>query len=341
MKKVLVGCLISSITFVLTAGSFLLVDLYYHRRCLQGDLQGPNWRGYRGPVVGRKLPHETRIVMCGGSTTFGYGLRYKEALPYQLEQKLQALLGPQQKVSVINLGYNMEGVYAFYYNLSDFRDLDYDVVILYEGYNDLRIGTTGAYRHSNPIFRLCGYMPVLPMLAREKIMSIRSRGHLDDAYNRKQFVFRLKPTERLHAAVLDNLLAASDGFETALKRLDPGDTLGLDLIQLKNNRWAWYEHFEKRAIEYSLHHHKKVIVMTQPFINKTHREQQAALQAMLASDFKGSNDLLYVNAGEDLDLLDPKLSFDGMHLTAGGCDYLAAKEAPKMRGFISSRRKDS
>ena len=37
----------------------------------------------------------------------------------------------------MNLAYNNEGAYSFRFTLGDYLYLDYDLAILYEGYNDL------------------------------------------------------------------------------------------------------------------------------------------------------------------------------------------------------------
>jgi hypothetical protein len=63
---------------------------------------------------------------------------------------------------VINLGFNNEGAFAFLPTLQDFRYLDYDIVCLYEGYNDLpgdEGPNTAVFRHESPIFRLTGLFP--------------------------------------------------------------------------------------------------------------------------------------------------------------------------------------
>lgn len=75
--------------------------------------------------------------MLGGSTVFGYGVSWNESIPALLEARLREKPGGRP-VSVVNLGYNNEGAYAFVPNLEDFSYLDYDVIVLYEGYNDCR-----------------------------------------------------------------------------------------------------------------------------------------------------------------------------------------------------------
>ena len=66
-----------AVAFVLTAAvgvsALLAFDVYLHHRVQYAA--GVNVWGYRGDVVGRKKPGETRIIVLGGSTAFGTGCR--------------------------------------------------------------------------------------------------------------------------------------------------------------------------------------------------------------------------------------------------------------------------
>ena len=76
---------------LLGISGFFAMDVYVHSRVQ--NLGGVNMWGYRGPAVGSKRPNETRVVMLGGSTAFGYGVPYNEAIPFYLEQMLNATSG--------------------------------------------------------------------------------------------------------------------------------------------------------------------------------------------------------------------------------------------------------
>ena len=137
---------------------------------------GVNVWGYRGPIVGRKRAGEHRIVMLGGSSAFGYGVSTEEAIPAQLQSMLDR--SGSAPFSVVNLGYNNEGAYSLRFTLADYLYLDYDLAILYEGYNDL-IGSSepnfSVFRHESPIFRRTGYLPILPVVFREKAAALLYR----------------------------------------------------------------------------------------------------------------------------------------------------------------------
>src|SRR5262245_36108636 len=122
------------LALVVMVGGLLALDLYAHSRVERSA--GLNWRGFRGPTVGRKLPGELRVAVLGGSTVFGYGVRWDETIPANLERLLNASR-PERPARVVNLGLIGEGAAAFLTTLQDFEDLEFDIVCLYEGYNDL------------------------------------------------------------------------------------------------------------------------------------------------------------------------------------------------------------
>lgn len=147
------------LTVALTVGAFVATvaafDVYLHRRYFRTG--GYNFQGYRGNAIGGKTPGERRLVMLGGSVAFGYGVDVDETIPANLQRILHDR-------TVINLGWNSEGAYAFRPTLEDYAGLQYDQVILYSGYNDLGPHNTQVFRHESPIFLLTGYLPILPII---------------------------------------------------------------------------------------------------------------------------------------------------------------------------------
>src|ERR1043166_6303354 len=130
---------VACVAIVCVAASILLaLDIYVHHR-VQYDA-GFNIWGYRGDPVGRKHAGETRIIVLGGSTAFGYGLRWYESWPYYLEQKIRRAHAGGA-VTVVNLGIPTDSARTFVSTLDDYAYLDADIVMLYEGYNDLGFDT--------------------------------------------------------------------------------------------------------------------------------------------------------------------------------------------------------
>ena len=209
-KKLVFALLAMSLSIVGALVLLLVADLVLHYRAERSA--GLNRYGYRGPVVPRKQPGELRVVMLGGSTVFGYGVSWNESIPSQLEPRLQQRLG--RPVKVVNLGFNNEGAFAFVPNLEDFEYLDYDVIVLYEGYNDLP-GDEGpnrsVYRRDSAVFRAVGYYPILPLyldgegddaaLRQRSQRGVRRRRALETKI--KQVVFRPGLAKRTSAGALE------------------------------------------------------------------------------------------------------------------------------------------
>lgn len=178
------------------------------------------------PSVG-KGPNERRLVVVGGSTAFGFGVRWYEAFPAQLEQLLNQPSSADptpSPVSVVNLGYNNEGAFSFRYTLADYEYLNYDVALLYGGDNDIGFFTNyqatnrQIYRHDSLVFRLTGYFPMLPVVMREKAMAIRYNGHLEDAYRGTPTVFRPSMAQRSAAALLESAANISASLDRPAPR---------------------------------------------------------------------------------------------------------------------------
>jgi len=93
-----------------------------------------NSLGFRGPEIStKKRPGVVRIVTLGGSSTFGTQVSDDEAWPRQLERRLG------RDFEVVNLGVpgygTVENLIQTAFVLSD---LNPDIAIYYEGWNDLR-----------------------------------------------------------------------------------------------------------------------------------------------------------------------------------------------------------
>ena len=105
-----------------------------------------NSAGMRGPeVTPQKPPEGFRVVCLGGSTTQGY-FEDSDTYPRQLEGLLRRAL-PGRTVEVLNAGVQGYSTAESLINLQ-FRLLPYrpDVVIVYQGMNDLKASLTPGFR---------------------------------------------------------------------------------------------------------------------------------------------------------------------------------------------------
>ena len=277
-------------------------DLYLHRK------HGINLSGYRGPSVGRKEPGEKRIAMLGGSTTWGFGLRAGQSVPAQLQQMLNN--DGQSKINVLNLGFNGEGAYSFTQTLNDYDYLNADLVIFYSGYNDVHGPNYFNSRHRSPVFAWTGYLPLLPSFTIDKL-TVWKRETFDKD---KRVVFT--PPKANQQSRYDALRQQLKEIETS----PPGDPSATGCSQ----RWQFYCDRIVTATELALAKGERVLVVTEPYIVDAHVQQQSELARLLKSRFAAEPRVRYVNLGETIDLRDPSLCWDGMHLTEEGNRRIAA-----------------
>jgi hypothetical protein len=331
-KRVVFALIAMTLATVVCAGLLVGVDIYLHGRYQKSA--GYNVWGYRGPSVGKKKPGEYRVVMSGGSSAFGYGSNWDEAIPAQLERMLHASAG-LPPVSIVNLGYNNEGAYSFKFTLEDYLWLDYDAAMLYEGYNDIMNDETQpnmqVFRHQSPVYRLTGYLPIFPIIFREKAASLLTGGGAGAAYDGTKTVFKPGMAARGAAAALNAVTGATDALDRQLERVTAAQprTIAVDQTTGCQSPWQSYCQSVKAAVDFALAHGKRVLVIGQPHFPKDHTRyvrhlaQQHELAGMIERQYAGNTEVRYVDLGDVVDLSDVSKSFDGMHLTPPGNTLVA------------------
>ncbi len=345
-KRVLFAFGAASLSAAVVAALMLGADAYLHAR-VQCD-GGVNVWGYRGPTVGRKAANEVRVAVFGGSTAFGYGVRCDEAFPYYLQSLLNQQSRDNRRYVVVNLGAPAQGAFGFQFDLVDYAYLQFDVAILYEGYNDLGAVdlpnavpprdsvNTLLWRRQSPVFRAAGYLPVLPLVFREKAMQIRSGGHLDAAY-RGQVAFTPGLAAAASADALQTAAAIADSVGKAIGHLTGDPALAAQRGSLDTKTWRHYTDNVLTAVRIARARSVKIIVVTQPYASDTHVAQQRALAAALASAFGGDRGVMYINLGTAVDLRDRTIAYDGLHLVPRGNERIAERLVTPVLAITSSR----
>ena len=331
-KRIVFALVAMSMSFGVILTGLLAADLYAHRRVERSA--GFNRYGYRGSVVGRKSDGGTRIVMLGGSTVYGFDVEYDEALPVQLERQLSAVV---PGVDVVNLGFSGAGVVTFVPNLRTYEYLDYDVVVLYEGYNDIlgdAAPNTLQKRHDSPLFRLTGYYPILPQVLREKA------GFLTEGRRAERATFRPGLANRTSASALLATSAIAETLGRQLDRLvDPVQTG--PVTSGCGAPWAFYCSHVAAAVRYAVDHGKLVLVVGQPLMRygqeERHASQQRALAEMLARDFPTPR-VRYVSVADAVDLSDNTVATDGLHLRPAATAIVAARLVAPLRELMQLPR---
>jgi hypothetical protein len=330
-RKLIVFALLAIVLAV--GGSLLLLlgaDLYLHHRAERSA--GLNRWGYRGPVLPRKQAGEVRFVMLGGSTTFGYGVSWDEAIPAQVEKLLHER-AEGRRFRTVNLGFNNEGAFASPPTLQDYAWLDYDVVGLYHGYNDMMgdaAHNNAVFRRDSPVFRVFGYYPILPLALQEKAMALRTGGNLDAAYRAARdggapkVTFRPNMAERTSATALEAISNATLALGAQLDRV-ASKTVATATTSEAGCRSPWTHYCDSiyRTVKYARGRGAGVMVIAQPSgrggpIWGRHEDQRAQTQAMLARHFGSDRGVVFVDASSTVDPTNRELAFDGMHLGPEG-----------------------
>lgn len=314
--------------FLAAAAVLLSVDIHLHTKYQTSA--GFNIWGYRGPAVGRKQPGEYRVVVLGGSAAYGYGVTWSQAIPALLERRLATVAPAGQTLRVINLAYNNEGAYSFAFTLRDYAYLHYDLVCLYEGYNDLMGDPNGPnvsiFRHESPVFRLTGYLPIFPIVFKEKAAAMLAGGDVGALYrSQEKTVFRPNLATQAAAGALRTTAEIGQSLERQLGRATPEPLHRIGEVDSTGCKFPWGQYCQSIAVAVrtALAANHQVLFISQPyeigtFLHARHVEQQHEAAAMLGRAFGGDPRVRYLNLGDAVDLGDPAMSFDRMHLTAAG-----------------------
>jgi lysophospholipase L1-like esterase len=285
-------------TVLVVVGGLLAVDQYLHAK--HDAYETPNRFGYRGAALGQKAPGEVRVALIGESSAYGYQLINEYSLAVQLTDKLEQALSPRP-VSVANLAALGDSSQCYAPTLAHYNWLDPDVVLIDAGYNDnpktLDRAVSTCYRQRNQIFNLTGYWPVLDLYVREKVYAL-AFGSVERGY---EAAGQIAPTDA-------DAEASADGPGTGVEQQSIAEfCANIDAL-----------------VEQQLSLGRRVMYVTQPYLNTFHRRQQSALRESLAR-FAGDPRFAYVDLGNALDLSDPALSFDHMHPTAHGNEVLSER----------------
>ena len=203
-------------------------------------------------------------------------------------------------------------------------------------------------RHESAIFRLTGYYPILPLVLRERAMLFRY-GSLEAAYAAERgappaAVFTPGVASRSAALALETAKTVGDSVSRQLSRWSEPASKN---VQNRSEAgcappWSVYCQSIFRAVQFALARGQYVAVGSQPLSSKNdaeaHVQQQLALVEMLQRRFAREPRVVHVDLRHGIDLKDPSLSFDEMHLTAEGNQLAAGRMAQALRPMVASVR---
>jgi len=160
-------------------------------------------------------------------------------------------------------------------------------------------------------------------------MVIRYGGNLEAAYRNETNVFRPNVAQRATAATLASVADVMYSFD----RPQNSEGADLDPATLAEGapcgpKWAHYCGGMYIAMKYALDRQKRVLMVTQPRSLERpgdHMEQQERLVAFLKSRFPGNPLLRFTSLIDAVNLADPQLCYDGLHLKPEGNRIIAER----------------
>ena len=173
-------------------------------------------------------------------------------------------------------------------------------------------------------------------------MAIRYGGDLSAAYQGDKIVFRPGLAQRATASALEKANAIGDAFGRQLARAIP-DARRADAVFVDEvcGRWPRYCNEMYVAVKYVLDRGKRALVVSQPLrfkgegeVGEKQRDQQRLMVAYLRQRFGEDPKLRFVDLGSAVDLTDPLLAFDPVHLTAAGNRQVAARLVEPVRNLL-------
>jgi hypothetical protein len=164
-------------------------------------------------------------------------------------------------------------------------------------------------------------------------MLLRSGGDLDGAY-RGEVHFSPPLTARLSASALNGAATVATALGRRLGSLT--ETGMLPRTPLDTTSWASYIGSVADAVDDARSRRVRVVVVTQPYVSDAHVAQQRALSVALQNRFGGDPGVRYVNLGNAVDLHDPTVSYDGLHLLARANHTIAERLLDPVRDISSA-----
>lgn len=306
--------IVVTIMMAVALACVIAADVYVHHRL--SKYAAVNVWGYRGPVLGRKAAGEKRILMIGPSTVFSVGFPPEEALPAHLERQLQQRVA--YPVRVVNLGMPGEDAYAYRATIEDYRYLKADAVILYGDSNPTGSSAPIVLRRTSPVFRLTGYYPILHTAIRERWLLWRHGGRFEAAVGGDGVVFRAGAGDQPGAArnAAEDVAAYVENTVGAAAPAEPPTC---------EHAFKGFCTSMNNAITYARSLGLPVLVVNQPYETEFQVLIQSALQTMLRDVHGSDAGVRYLDMGRGIDLKDPALAYDGVHLTPAGNAMMAGQ----------------
>ena len=161
------------------------INLEFNPNQISGNVKINNF-GFRGEDITREKTENTyRIFMIGGSTTFGVVVNDNETIPYYLQEILNEK-NHDFTIEVINAGILSSWSYNEVEKIKKkIVNFEPDMIIIYDGWNDVSFGKPESEIQSTYDFRIFGEDEELNVV--EQIRAVLRESKLISAANRALF----------------------------------------------------------------------------------------------------------------------------------------------------------
>lgn len=169
--------LLASEAATLAAMLMIVADQFAHKRVQ--EMAGVNSWGYRGAVMPKKAAGEVRIAVIGGDHGFGWGMAPEQTTAAYLRGVIGRGLaagGGSTTTTVVNLSALGLPAPAYAGRIAHFAHLAPEVICLYIDLTDREEAATLPPSDS-AITALTGYVPMLPLLLRDKGRAMTMAGN--------------------------------------------------------------------------------------------------------------------------------------------------------------------
>ena len=311
MPKGIAAVLALEVVVVGVLGTIAL-DLYAHKRV--EALGGVNIWGYRGPVIGQRVPNEIRIAIAGGDAAFGWGVAAGETLAPNVRRLVALetdrrgeLLRPVVAVNLGAMGLKPRQYAAW---IERFAYLKPDVVCLVADPRRHVSQRRAMPDRRSLVFAAFGYAPMLPLVLEEK-------GTITG-----WSVLRLA----------GSTLSRVDG---ALSRLGGGGSL-----DAANGPESPEEYVAAivAAARSALDRGARVVVVAPTYADEGDAADHEHMAAAVSALERETGRVRFVDLGDEPDLYEDGLRLDGFNFGAGGLAAAAQPIAPAVLALLRAPR---
>jgi hypothetical protein len=309
---------------VLSALAVVVLDVVAHKRVEQ--LGGVNIWGYRGPVALQKQPNEIRIAIVGGTRAFGWGepasalaSHVRRIVMLTTDRRGEAV----RPIVVLNLGTPGALPDAYPVTIERYAALQPDYICIYD---DLGVRAATFEDRASGVAALTGYVPVLPLVLREKGMTWEY-GDLRRAYAH----------ERPSAPALRRIAGRAAVLAgVALDRADRGLARLVDHSPVGASTSGSYERDLLAAIDAAHRRARGVVVVLSPAETPEQIARSRAVRAPLANLAAASPWLRLVELGTHPELIDPSWRVDEWNYGSAGITLVAESIASPLVSLITA-----